>query len=45
MKREDEIDIKITTKTWRRMYAYSGGLRVLLPFFVVMALSVQLKIY
>ena len=45
MKREDEINIKITVKTLQRMYTYSGCIMVLLPFLVLVSLSVQLKIY
>lgn len=37
MKKEDEIDIKIQTETWSRMYDYAGGIKILLPFLCLLA--------
>jgi len=45
MKKEDEIDIKISSKTWERLFVYAGGFKVIIPFVCILAAFAQLKTY
>jgi len=37
MKKEDEIEIKVESSTWKSMYNFVGGIQILLPFTLVVA--------
>jgi hypothetical protein len=45
MNKEDEIEIKVETSTWKSMYNFVGGIRILLPFTFVVAFFSQINFY
>ena len=36
--RDDEIDITVLGSTWSRMYNFIGGVKVILPYAILVAL-------
>lgn len=43
--KDDEIDIKVFKSTWSRMYTFVGGVKVILPYALLVALYSQLNFY
>lgn len=45
MQKEDEIEIKVESSTWKSMYNFVGGIQILLPFTLVVAFFSQINFY